>query len=142
MKFRWIGVVLLAAASVGSAQDGPVPGAVAPRAQTFIRGTARLNGVFSPRGFFNITVRLYKLHGLERARFSLKKSQMVLDFAPGVEVKPEDITQVMVSAGYKPGKFAIQHLPLSAAEEDGPGWMKIRHPKARSALVRWLEINF
>lgn len=108
----------------------------------FTRAVATLNGVFSPRGFFNITVRLYQLQGLESAKFDLKKSQITLDFAAGVTVTPKEIRQVMVDAGYKPGPVRLQSLLPGAAAENGPGWMKIKHPAAKNAFIRWFQLNF
>ncbi len=106
------------------------------------RATAILNGVFSPRGFFNITVRLYQLTGVEAAKFDLKKSQITLDFKPGVTVTPQDIQQVMVGAGYKPGPVQIRLLEPSEVSETGPGWVKIKHPKSKNAVIRWFQLNF
>ncbi len=106
------------------------------------RAVANLNGVFSPRGFFNITVRLYQLAGVESAKFDLKKSQVTLDFKPGVTVTPEQIQQVMTGAGYKPGPVRIQLLALNEASETGPGWVKIKHPKSKNAVIRWFQLNF
>lgn len=106
------------------------------------RAVASLNGVFSPRGFFNITVRLYQLAGVESAKYDLKKSRITLDFRPGVTVTPQDIRQVMVDAGYKPGPVDIQLLSPQDVSETGPGWMKIKHPRSKSAFVRWVQLNF
>jgi len=106
------------------------------------RATAILNGVFSPRGFFNITVRLYQLNGVDAAKFDLKKSRITLDFRPGVTVTPEQIQQVMIGAGYKPGPVQIQLLEPSEVSETAPGWVKIKHPSSKNALIRWLQLNF
>lgn len=110
--------------------------------KSFQRVTEQLRGVFSPRSFFNILVRIDKLPGVVRAKFDLKKSQLTLDFLPGVVVSPDDIRKVMVDAGYTPGPFKIDNIPVSAPPDNRPGWVKIKHPRSRSALVRWLEINF
>lgn len=106
------------------------------------RAVATLNGVFSPRGFFNITVRLYQLPGVEWAKFDLKKSRITLDFKPGVTVTPKEIQQVMVSAGYKPGPVRIEVLAASKVSETGPGWVKIKHPTSKNPVLRWLQLNF
>lgn len=106
------------------------------------RAVATLNGVFSPRGFFNITVRLYQLQGVESAKFDLKKSCMTLDFKPGVAVTEKEIQNVLVSAGYKPGAVKIESLNLNEASETGPGWVKIKHPKSKNPIIRWFELNF
>jgi copper chaperone CopZ len=89
--------------------------------QSVIRATAILNGVFSPRGFFNIMVQLYQLDGVASAKLDLKKSQITLDFQPGVNVTQDEIYQVMVDAGYKPGPVKIEPLRGDAALENGPG---------------------
>jgi hypothetical protein len=112
------------------------------REPTITRATALLNGVFSPRGFFNITVRLYQHPEVEWAKFDLKKSRITLDFRPGVAVTPDEIQGIMIEAGYKPGLVTIQSLPVSEASETGPGWMKIKHPKSKNSIVRWFELNF
>jgi hypothetical protein len=106
------------------------------------RVIATLNGVFSNRGFFNITVRLYQLQGLECAKFDLKQSRMTLDFKPGVTTTEKEIQDVMVSAGYKPGAVYIQSVAPSEVSETGPGWMKIKHPKSKNPIIRWFELNF
>lgn len=112
-----------------------------PKAE-ITRAVAILNGVFSPRGFFNITVRLYQLAGVEAAKFDLKKSQITVDFQPGITVTPEQIQQVMIGAGYKPGPVKIQLLALHEASETGPGWVKIKHPKSKNPIARWFQLNF
>lgn len=109
---------------------------------TITRAVANLNGVFSPRGFFNITVRLYRLPGVKAAKFDLKKSRITVDFQPGVSAGERDIQRVMIDAGYKPGPVRIESLPLHAISETGPGWVKIKHPESGKALVRWFELNF
>ena len=106
------------------------------------RAIAILNGVFSPRGFFNITVRLYQLSGVQAAKFDLKKSQITLDFQPGVTVSQQDIQRVMVDAGYKPGPVQIQLRSSDGVSETGPGWVKIKHPRSKNGLIRWLQLNF
>jgi hypothetical protein len=106
------------------------------------RAIATLNGVFSNRGFFNITVRLYQLQGLEWAKFDLKQSRMTLDFKPGVTTTKKEIQDVMVSAGYKPGAVTIESLATSDVSETGPGWVKIKHPKSKNPIIRWFELNF
>jgi hypothetical protein len=106
------------------------------------RAMAMLNGVFSPRGFFNITVRLYQHPEVEWAKFDLKKSRITLDFRPGVTVTSEEIQRIIIDAGYKPGPVTIQSLPPNQASETGPGWMKLKHPTSKNPIVRWFELNF
>ena len=106
------------------------------------RAVATLNGVFSPRGFFNITVGLYRVPGVEWAKFDLKKSRMTLDFTPGVTVTPERIQTVMKNAGYKPGPVQILSLAPADVSETGRGWMKIKHPSSKNRVIRWFDLNF
>ncbi len=133
-------VVLLAAMSLLA--QGGVCGQPTLADAKITRATAILNGVFSPRGFFNITVRLYQLSGVEAAKFDLKKSRITLDFKPGVTVTEQQIQQVMIGAGYKPGPVQIQSLAANEVTETGPGWVKIKHPGSRNPVVRWFELNF
>ncbi len=133
--------------SAALALPQPVPAASLAQTKpandkSFQRVTEQLRGVFSPRSFFNILVRIDKLPGVVRAKFDLKKSQLTLDFLPGVVVSPEEIRNVMVDAGYTPGPFKIENIPVSAPPDNRPGWINIKHPRSRSAFVRWLEINF
>lgn len=131
-------LILLAAMAVAAA----CPGRAGDAAPDITRVVATLNGVFSPRGFFNITVRLYQLQGVRWAKFDLKRSQLTLDFEPGVAVTEKEIKTVMVSAGYRPGNVKVESLPASAATETGPGWVEIKHPKASNPVVRWFQLNF
>jgi hypothetical protein len=107
------------------------------------RVTAHLNGVFSPRGFFNILVRLYSLPTLESAQFNLRQSSIILDFPPGTPpITINQIQQIEKDAGYRPGQVEIQQIPARSFAENGPGWTKIKHPKSKYAVVRWLKQNF
>lgn len=115
--------------------------AQAPDTQ-ILRAVAGLNGVFSPRGYFNITVRLYQLQGVEWAKYDMKKARITLDFFPGVVVTEKQIQQVMTNAGYKPGPVTIEKIAAQNVSRSGPGWVKIKHPKAKNAVVRWFQLNF
>ncbi len=106
------------------------------------RAVASLNGVFSPRGFFNLTVRLYQLPGVEWAKYDLRKSRITLDFKPGVTITAKDIEQVMTGAGYKPGPVQIEVLAAGEVSQTGAGWVKIKHPTSKHAIMRWLQLNF
>ena len=107
------------------------------------RVTAHLNGVFSPRGFFNILVRLYSLPTLESAQFNLRQSSIVLDFPPGTPgVTSNQIQRIEKDAGYRPGHVEIQQIPVRSFAENGPGWTKIKHPQSKYAVIRWLKQNF
>lgn len=128
-----------------SVATGVITGARAQDSATepkITRATATLNGVFSNRGFFNITVSLYQLQGLEWAKFDLKQSRMTLDFKPGVTTTEKEIQDVMINAGYKPGAVIIKSLAPPDVSETGPGWMKIKHPKSKNPIIRWFELNF
>jgi hypothetical protein len=126
-----------------------VPCAAAPlRSQplqdaSWQRVTAHLNGVFSPRGFFNILVRLYSLPSLKSAQFNLRQSSVVLDFPPGTSpVTSGQIQRIEKDAGYRPGQVEIQRIPARSFAENGPGWTKIKHPQSKHAVIRWLKQNF
>lgn len=107
------------------------------------RVTAHLNGVFSPRGFFNILVRLYSLPSLESAQFNLRQSSIILDFPPGTPpVTSDQIQRIEKDAGYRPGQVEIQQIPAASFAENGPGWTKIKHPQSKYAVIRWLKQNF
>ncbi|MEO7142323.1 MAG: hypothetical protein ABI165_02345 [Bryobacteraceae bacterium] len=134
--------LVLFTALAGFLPHGALGAADSPHEPKITRAVATLNGVFSPRGFFNITVRLYQLPGVEAAKFDLKKSRITLDFKPGVTVTPAEIRGVMVGAGYRPGPVAIQSLDPKDATETAPGWVKIKHPSSRNAVVRWFQLNF
>jgi copper chaperone CopZ len=106
------------------------------------RATANLNGVTSARGFFNITVRLYQLTGVEWAKYDLKKSQITLDFEPGATVTPEALRNVMSAAGYKPGNIEIHKFEKPDRYEHRLGWNKIHRPTSKNAAGRWFQLNF
>jgi copper chaperone CopZ len=130
--------VAAAALLVGAALGADIP----PVAYKVERAVAQLNGVFSPRGFFNITVRLYQLPGVDAAKFDLKKSRITLDFKPGATATVEQIQQVMAGAGYKPGPVDIRMLDVNEAARTGPGWVKIKHPTSKNPVIRWFQLNF
>ena len=113
-----------------------------PPVDTVTRVSAKLNGVISPRGFFNVLVPLRKIQGVRAVKLDLAKSQITIDFSPRNPVTPAEIRQVMVDAGYRPGQVDIALLPQPEATETGPGWMKIKHPSSNNALVRWAQENF
>ncbi len=106
------------------------------------RVSATLNGVFSPRGFFNILVPLSEMQGVTAAKLDLKLSRITIDFAAGVTVTQEEMRQAMVDAGYRPGPITIVNIPKESATESGHGWIRIKHPKTGNPVVRWIEENF
>lgn len=111
-------------------------------APTVTRAVATLNGVFSPRGFFNIIVRLNQLPGVESAKLDLKKSRITMDFSPGVTVTKAQVQSAIRGAGYRPGPISIQSLSQDQASETGPGWVKLKHPKSSNPVARWFALNF
>ncbi len=110
--------------------------------QKAIRAILKVQGVFSPRGFFNIEVRLYQLKGLKRYRFDLKDSLAILDFEPGVSISSSSLKNVMVMAGYQPGPVTIKEITLSQMKEKGRGWLAPPAVNSPWAFIRWLELNF
>ena len=110
--------------------------------QSVLRATMGIRGVFSPRGFFNIEVRLDQLKGLNRYKFDLRDSLAILDFKPGVSVSSSTLQEVMIKAGYRPGPVQIEELPLSRLKDGGRGWMSPPKADSRWAFIRWLELNF
>jgi len=106
------------------------------------RAVATLYGVFSPRGFFNILVRLRSVEGVEWAKLDLKKSLLTLDFAPGFTITEAQMQQVERESGYRPGAVKIETLDTAQIARNGPGWMRIKHPKGGNGLSRWFQENF
>jgi hypothetical protein len=106
------------------------------------RISAQLNGVFSPRGYFNILVRLQKVSGAQAAKLDLAQSKITVDFAPGVQVTPAEMQDILVQAGYRPGPVSLKTFPKSQARETGNGWIPIKHPTSHNGLVRWAQQNF
>ena len=106
------------------------------------RVSATLNGVFSPRGFFNILVPLGKMQSVTAAKLDLKMSRITIDFAGGATVTEAEMRQVIVDAGYRPGPITIVHIPKESATESSHGWTRIKHPKTRNPIARWIEQNF
>lgn len=107
------------------------------------RVTAHINGVFSPRGFFNILVGLNSMQALKAAQFNLGQSTVVLDFPPNSPpISGEEIQHIEKIAGYRPGPVEIQHISAHAFSETGPGWVRIKHPTSKDPFVRWAKQNF
>lgn len=129
--------------AASAAESSAVPGAVAHQDQaTFTRVVVHVLGVFSLRGFFNMKSRLYQTKGLARYKFDLRDSEMVLDFKPGVNVTPAQVRAIQVEAGYRPGPFKIERLPVAEARDDGPDWFAPPTESSQSAFIRWLQMNF
>lgn len=106
------------------------------------RVSATLNGVFSPRGYFNILVPLNHMRGASAAKLDLKSSQIIVDFSEGAPVSEAQIRAAIVDAGYRPGNVEIRHLPERQASERGAGWIRIKHPQTKNPFMSWLEENF
>ena len=128
---------LLAAPVCFQAEDTATPAA------NVTRVAATLNGVFSPRGFFNILVPLERFEGVKAVKLDLNtRARITIDFEPGHAITQDQIRQVITDAGYRPGQVNILSLPESQATETGPGWMPIKHPTSHNAFGRWAQINF
>jgi hypothetical protein len=140
-----LGATMFAAVPISAVQNQASPNGsslIEPTSAHFVRVYVTIYGIFSPRGVFNLMVRLYKLKGLERFKFDMPDALMTLDFKPGVKVEPAAIRDVMKQAGYQPGPFKIQELPISEASRDQRGWLKPPKVESKWALIRWLELNF
>lgn len=133
---------LLLQPAICPAAEPTAPVAHSAPAILMTRAAATLNGVFSPRGFFNILVPLGDISGVRAAKLDLKISRITIDFEPGTPVTQAEIRNVMVKAGYKPGPVRIEQVAESSQAETGPGWLMIRHPQSGNAFVRWMKINF
>ena len=116
--------------------------AVPAAASETTRAVATLYGIFSPRGYFNIMVRLRAVEGVEWAKFDLKKSRLTLDFAPGYSITEPQMQRVEREAGYRPGPVKIERVDTAGIARTGPGWMKIKHPNGGNAVSRWWQANF
>jgi hypothetical protein len=132
----WLAGALLVLPFAAAAADIP------PASAQITRVSATLNGVFSPRGFFNILVPLGQIQGVRATKLDLKKSLITIDFDPGIPVTKAEMRQVMENAGYKPGPVAMEHIPVSKVSEIGPGWRTVKHPRSKNVLIRWLKMNF
>lgn len=115
---------------------------IPPASAQITRVSATLNGVFSPRGFFNILVPLGHIQGVRATKLDLKKSLITIDFDPGTRVTNAEMRQVMVNAGYKPGPVEMEHIPVLKVSEIGPGWRAVKHPRSKNSLIRWFKTNF
>jgi len=113
----------------------------APAAQ-ITRAVAHLNGVTSPRGFFNVTVRVYQIPGVEWVKYDLRQSKITLDFAPGTTGTVEQVRNAMSSAGYKPGDVNVETVDAPGIHDKRLGWNRIRRPRSHNAVARWFELNF
>jgi hypothetical protein len=115
-------------------------------AETVTRAVAGVNGVNSPRGFFNISVNLYRLPAVEWVKFDLEKNLLTLDCAPGSRITEAELRDAIRSAmtlgGYKPGAVKVLTVEAPTVHDSKLGWRKIKRPTSRSALGRWFQINF
>lgn len=128
---------LLACANAGAAS------ANATDVSSWQRVTAHINGVFSPRGYFNLLVGLYSLPALKRAQFNLGSSSIVMDFPPGTQpVTVGEIQQIEKRAGYRPGPVTVEQIAPGSFSEVGPGWITVKHPQSKNRFARWFQQNF
>jgi hypothetical protein len=132
----WLAGSLLLLPFAAAAADTP------PASAQITRVSARLNGVFSPRGFFNILVPLSHIQGVRATKLDLNKSLITIDFDPGTSVSKAEMRQVMANAGYKPGPVAIEYIPISEVSETGNGWRAVKRPRSKNPLIRWFRMNF
>ena len=132
----WLAGALLVLPFAAAAADIP------PVSAQITRVSATLNGVFSPRGFFNILVPLGHIQGVRATKLDLKKSLITIDFDPGTPVTKAEMRQVMANAGYKPGPVAMEYIPVSEVSETGPGWRAVKHPHSKNPMIRWFKTNF
>jgi len=126
MKFFALGVLLAI----------PLSGA------TISRAAIHLNGVTSSRGYFNVTIRLRQVDGVQWAKYDLRKSMITVDFAPGKSVTEDELRQACRSAGYKPGNIAIDMVEQPAAYDGRKGWQRLKQPTAKNPVARWFQLNF
>jgi hypothetical protein len=124
-------------------QAAPDGGSAGPAADRFARVQIRVDGVASPRGCYNIYVRLYKIPDLMAYRFDLGSVLLTLDFMPGVRVTPELINSISIKAGYTPGPYTLRYLPISLARGELKQALERRREQAdESAFTRWWKMNF
>ena len=100
------------------------------------RAVAKLNGVYSPRGFFNIVVRLKCLDSAEWVKLDLKRAQITVDFEPGEEITKEDLARVQHEAGYRPGPVELFRVSGETVDHSAPGWMRLKSPPAKKTAQR------
>jgi hypothetical protein len=133
---------LLLATLLASSNARATP-ATSTDASSWQRVTAHINGVFSPRGYFNLLVGLYSLPTLQRAQFNLGSSNIVLDFPPGTPpITGHEIQQIEKRAGYRPGPVVVERIAPANFSETGPGWTTIKHPQSKNRFARWAQQNF
>ncbi len=100
------------------------------------RAVAKLYGVYSPRGFFNIVVRLKCLESAEWVKLDLKRAQITVDFEPGEEVSKEDLARVQHEAGYRPGPVELFRVTGETVDHSAPGWMRLKSPPPKKTAQR------
>jgi hypothetical protein len=122
-----VGLVLLVALAAGTAAGEEV---------WRTRAVAKLYGVYSPRGFFNIVVRLKCLDNAEWVKLDLKLARITVDFAPGEEVSKEALARVQHEAGYRPGPVDLLRVTGEMVDHSAPGWMRLKSPPPRKTAQR------
>jgi hypothetical protein len=122
-----MGLVLLVALTAGRAAGEQV---------WRMRAVAKLSGVYSPRGFFNIVVRLECLDGAEWVKLDLKRAQITVDFELGEEVSKEDLARVQHEAGYRPWPVELFRVSGETVDHSAPGWMPLKFRPAKRTAQR------
>ncbi len=100
------------------------------------RAVAKLYGVYSPRGFFNLVVRLKCLDNAEWVNSDLKLARITVDFAPGEEVSKETLARVQHEAGYRPGPVDLFRVTGETVDHSAPGWMRLKSPPPKKTAQR------
>ncbi len=122
-----MGLVLLVALAAGTARGEEV---------WRTRAVAKLYGVYSPRGFFNLVVRLKCLDNAEWVKLDLKLAQITVDFGPGEEVSKETLARVQHEAGYRPGPVDLFRVTGETVDHSAPGWMRLKSPPPKKTAQR------
>jgi hypothetical protein len=136
-------VPIFAGTLLAESHSVPTHPCAADSQQCWQRVTAHINGVFSPRGYFNLLVGLYSLPTLHRAQFNLGAATIVMDFPPGSPtITAGMIHTIERRAGYRPGPISTQEIAQKSIAETGAGWTTIKHPLAKNSFIRWAQQNF
>ncbi len=116
------------------------------RAETVTRAIAGVNGITSPRGFFNISVNIYRVPAVEWMKFDLEANRLTLDCKPGSTITEDELREAVRSAmtlgGFKPGPVKVERVEQPSEHPAKLGWRKVKRPTAKSGVGRWFQINF
>ena len=115
-------------------------------AEVITRATAGVNGITSPRGFFNISVNIYRVPDVEWVKFDLEANRLTLDCKPGSSITGDElraaIRDAMTLGGFKPGEVKVDKVEQPSTHPPKLGWRKVKRPTSKSAFGRWFQINF